>query len=52
MRAIIITQNVRYERELSMNHWTVPIWKICTETMNQLTSEQYILSKGFKKVNQ
>lgn len=52
MRAVIITGDARYEKELSMNHWMAPIWKICTETMKQLNSEQYILSKGFKKVPQ
>lgn len=50
MRAIIITGSARYEKELSMNQWVSPIWKICTETNNQLNSEQYILAKGFKKV--
>ena len=50
MKAIIITGNARYEKEISMNHWVSPIWKICTETINQLNSEQYILAKGFKKV--
>ena len=49
MMAVIITGYVRYEKELNMNYWVSPIWKICTETMNQLNSEQYILAKGFKK---
>jgi glycine betaine/choline ABC-type transport system substrate-binding protein len=52
MKAVIITGSARYEKELSMNYWVSPIWKITTETMNQLNSEQYILAKGFKKVAQ
>jgi hypothetical protein len=51
MKAVIITGEARYEKQLSMNYWKVPIWKICTETFKQLHSEEYILGKGFKRVN-
>lgn len=52
MKAIILTGSVRYEKDYSRNHTylQVPIWKLCTETMKQFESEQYILQKGFVKV--
>jgi hypothetical protein len=50
MKAIIITGNARYEKPLPMHYWNVPIWDICTETLKQLHSEEYILGKGFKRV--
>jgi hypothetical protein len=52
LKAVIITGDTRYDKDLSSNQWATPIWKICTETMAQLSSEQYILSKGFKKVDE
>jgi hypothetical protein len=50
MKAIIITGDARYEKDLHMGYWKTPITKICTETSKQLHSEQYILQKGFKRV--
>jgi hypothetical protein len=49
IKAIIITGACRYEKVLHLNYMRSPIWKICTETLKQLDSEQYILQKGFKK---
>jgi len=51
MKAIIVTGSARYEKPLSMNYFHSKIRDICTETMVQLDSEQYILDKGFKKVS-
>jgi hypothetical protein len=50
MRAIIITGDARYEKDLPMHYWVVPIWKIGFETANQRNSEEYLLNKGFKKI--
>ena len=50
LRAVIITGNAQYEKPLHNGYMRRPIWKICTETMKQLESEQYLTQKGFRKV--
>jgi hypothetical protein len=50
LKAVILTGGVRYEKELHWGHFATPIWVLCTETMRQLESEQYILAKGFVKI--
>lgn len=50
LSARIITGNAEYVRDCP-NEWRKTLPKICCETMNQLESEQYILSKGFVRVN-
>ena len=48
--AIIITKGNRYEKVLNNNYARSSIAAICTDSLKQLNSEQYILQKGFKKV--
>jgi hypothetical protein len=50
LRAIIITQSARYEKDLHHCQMSSPIWKICVETQRQLESEQYLQQKGFRRV--
>lgn len=51
LKVVIITGSARYEKELHhMGYMASPIWKICTETMSQLESEQFLEQKGFRKV--
>jgi hypothetical protein len=51
LKAVILTGDARYEKDLSFFHWSDTIETICTRTREQLHSEEYILGKGFKKVN-
>jgi len=51
LKAVIITGNARYEKVLHSGYMRSPIWKICTETLQQLNSEQYILQIGFTRVS-
>lgn len=48
--ARIITGDAEYTKVLNNNFMRLPIWKICTETMKQLESEQYIFQQGFKRI--
>ena len=48
--AIIITKDRRYEKVLDNNYARNSIAAICTDTLKQLDSEQYILQKGFRKI--
>jgi hypothetical protein len=45
----ILTANEEWSREAPYEVYR-PIWALGFETMNQLESPQYLLSKGFKKI--
>jgi len=47
LTARIITGSAEYFKELNLQQMRTGINKICCETLNQLDSEQYILSRGF-----
>jgi hypothetical protein len=49
--AVIITGSARYEKPLHNGYMRSPIWKICTETMKQLESEQWLAQNGFRIVD-
>jgi hypothetical protein len=50
IKAVIITGSAQYEKQINPSAFNRPIWKLTVETMKQLDSEQYILQKGFKRV--
>lgn len=50
LRARIITGDAEYVKELTLDHMRTKNYKLTTETMAQLESEQYILSQSFVRV--
>jgi len=48
--AYIYTGDAIYRRKCNIQEMRRPIWKICAETMKQLHSEQWLLSRGFEKL--
>jgi len=48
--ARIITGNAEYIKVLNNNYARSSIAAVCTNTLKQLNSEEYIIQKGFKRI--